>query len=412
MTKRKPLTDLAIRKAKPGTWLADPECRGLRIYIQSGGIATWFYRFRSLTRKGPDGKPTLDTVKLGIYPAVELAEARMKWREMKSARGMGKDPKAPATQKAPITVAELVDAYINGYAKRMKKSWRNDDRILEKDILPRVGGQPAALSRNGAKEVLAEVADRGDQAASQLLAVCRKTWNYGIEEGYVRLNPFQRLKIINGVVMASDTKVKRTKKPKEYLDDLALQSLLRWMPASEIPLQAQQMVRLQLLTACRPGEICGAEWCEIDFARNTWTIPPEKHKAERGHIVMLSEQSVHLLQELKQTAAGDYVFPSRQDVREPCRYEWYHHQWKRYVEAGPVKYVTPHALRHSVITGLAALRCPSEVCTRIAGHAATGVTETVYTHHQRNEEAAEWLQKWADHLDALQTDGVAVLKAG
>lgn len=67
-------------------------------------------------------------------------------------------------------------------------------------------------------------------------------------------------------------------------------------------------LELQILTACRPGEVAGAHWREIDMDSATWTIPGERMKAGRGHRVPLSPLALNLLRKLKPHSSG-FVFP-------------------------------------------------------------------------------------------------------
>lgn len=66
-------------------------------------------------------------------------------------------------------------------------------------------------------------------------------------------------------------------------------------------------LELQILTACRPGEVAEARWAEFDLDAATWTIPGERMKAGREHRVPLSPPAVALLRKLPRI--GDYVFP-------------------------------------------------------------------------------------------------------
>ena len=49
----------------------------------------------------------------------------------------------------------------------------------------------------------------------------------------------------------------------------------------------------------RPNEAAGTRWDEIDLDKALWTIPPERMKKNRMHIVPLSPQSLALLQIIK-----------------------------------------------------------------------------------------------------------------
>jgi integrase len=64
------------------------------------------------------------------------------------------------------------------------------------------------------------------------------------------------------------------------------------------------------LTAARSGEVRGATWSEIDLERAVWTIPGERMKAGKQHIVPLSAPAVKLLGDLPRFEGIDYVFPS------------------------------------------------------------------------------------------------------
>ena len=62
-----------------------------------------------------------------------------------------------------------------------------------------------------------------------------------------------------------------------------------------------------ILTAARTGEVIGATWGEIDLKAKTWTIPAERMKAHREHVVPLSDRAVEILKGLPRIA--DHIFP-------------------------------------------------------------------------------------------------------
>ena len=66
-------------------------------------------------------------------------------------------------------------------------------------------------------------------------------------------------------------------------------------------------LELQILTACRPGEVAAARWEEFDLDAATWTIPGERMKAGKEHRVPLSAPAVAMLRKLPRV--NDYVFP-------------------------------------------------------------------------------------------------------
>ena len=71
-----------------------------------------------------------------------------------------------------------------------------------------------------------------------------------------------------------------------------------------------------MLTFVRTGEMIGATWGEIDLEGRQWTIPAERMKMRRPHIVPLSKQAVAVLHEQKKlTGQWDWVFPNQAHPR-------------------------------------------------------------------------------------------------
>ncbi len=95
------------------------------------------------------------------------------------------------------------------------------------------------------------------------------------------------------------------------------------LPYAELPVftrklrETESMGRLALeaviLTAARSGEVRLMTWGELDLAAATWTIPAERMKAGREHVVPLSAQAVALFERMKAHRRDytDLVFPGQ-----------------------------------------------------------------------------------------------------
>jgi integrase len=93
------------------------------------------------------------------------------------------------------------------------------------------------------------------------------------------------------------------------------------MPYADVPAfvaklrESASMGRLALealiLTAARSGEIRGATWSEVDLDAKTWTVPAERMKAGKAHVVPLSEPAAAVFRRAAElrTAGSDLVFP-------------------------------------------------------------------------------------------------------
>lgn len=73
-----------------------------------------------------------------------------------------------------------------------------------------------------------------------------------------------------------------------------------------------------ILTAARSGEIRGACWSELDLENRIWSVPAERMKMGRAHLVPLSDAAVAVFERAKAFKVGtsDLVFPG-QNVKRP-----------------------------------------------------------------------------------------------
>jgi integrase len=70
-------------------------------------------------------------------------------------------------------------------------------------------------------------------------------------------------------------------------------------------------LQFTILTAARSGEVRGATWNEVDLDAALWTIPADRMKAKREHVVPLSDPALRVLRRCRQLSAGDepLIFP-------------------------------------------------------------------------------------------------------
>jgi integrase len=74
-------------------------------------------------------------------------------------------------------------------------------------------------------------------------------------------------------------------------------------------------LRMILLTLVRKSELIETTWEEIDFENAIWTIPKQRMKGRKPHVVYLSRQALDIFVALQTCAAGSkFVLPSRYDA--------------------------------------------------------------------------------------------------
>jgi integrase len=186
---------------------------------------------------------------------------------------------------------------------------------------------------------------------------------------------------------------------RRYLTDAELIKLLKWLPGSVFTPTQKNILRFTLWTGCRTGEVCQAEWRDVDLDKGTWHLRATKTDTER--FVQLPTQAVAFLRQLQLTT-GEYPFPSQKtgipiQQKSLSEQAWHLRKTNRMVD---LDHWVPHDLRRTVRTGLSRLKCRSEVAEAILGHSRKGI-EGTYDLHDYEDECREWLQKWADHLDEL-----------
>ena len=162
------------------------------------------------------------------------------------------------------------------------------------------------------------------------------------------------------------------------------------------------MVRMVLRTACRPGMARHAEWQDIDLENALWTIPAEKMKMRRDHLIPLSRQTVEELRELHQvTGQNRYVFPG-QGPKKPVMSENTVNKCLRLV--GYKGKLVGHGARHTASTLLREHRWHKDYVDMQLAHVEGG-TSGVYNQAMYLEQRRVMMQWYADYLDWLEFGG-------
>jgi integrase len=164
-----------------------------------------------------------------------------------------------------------------------------------------------------------------------------------------------------------------------------------------------------LLTGARSGEVVAQRWRDTDLQRAIWRVLEVKNG--EPYDVMLPRQAVQLLRG-RLNRDPVYVYPSpnkgRHIAQKAIGLAQYQARHGSPV-ADPIEVPwTVHDLRRTVATGLARLGCPRVVQDRILNHVDTSVG-AIYDRHHYDREARDWLQRWADHLDALVRTNVVTI---
>src|SRR5213593_1185539 len=124
---------------------------------------------------------------LGNHPPLSLADARDLAHEALRSVRLGADPAAEKKQeRAAESFADLAAQYIELYARKRKKTWHEDDRIIKNKLNPAFGKVRAKDVRRADVRLLLEtIAARAPIEANRTLAVCQDV-QLGDQQGSAR----------------------------------------------------------------------------------------------------------------------------------------------------------------------------------------------------------------------------------
>ena len=260
---------------------------GLGIRVSPKGRKSWIfmYRFNGKARR----------MGLGTYPAISLASAHVKHAKAKELIDKGTDPGAQQVERKHAermaeTVADLIEEYLEKWARPRKRSASEDERQLRKDVLPVWGHRKAKdITRRDVITLLDGIAERGSPIqANRTLAVVRKMFNFAISRDIVDATPVAMVK-----APAKENQRDRVLSADE------IRTLWKGLDTAPMSEGIKLVLKLQLATAQRKGEIVGAALDEFDFEDNIWTIPAERSKNGQAHRVPLSPLVLELIKEAR-----------------------------------------------------------------------------------------------------------------
>ncbi|ECM0350753.1 tyrosine-type recombinase/integrase [Salmonella enterica] len=318
---------------------------GLFLIVKTSGKKLWRFRYQRPATK----QRTM--IGLGAFPALSLADARGLRADYLALLANGIDPQVQAEvveEQQQIALDSIFSTAATNWFQLKSKSVTSDYandiwRSLEKDVFPAIGETPVQqIKARTLVEALEPIKARGAlETVRRLVQRINEIMIYAVNTGLIDTNP------ASGIGMAFEKPKKQnmpTLRPEE------LPKLMRSLIMSNLSVSTRCLIEWQLLTLVRPSEASGARWVEIDLDAKLWTIPAERMKAKREHIVPLSPQALDILEVMKPISAHrEHVFPSRNDPKQPMNSQTANAALKRIGYGGKL---VAHGLRSIASTAL------------------------------------------------------------
>lgn len=391
------LTDTKLKNLKPQDKLYKVSDRdGLYVAVLTSGTVSFRYDYRINGRR--------ETLVIGQYgrDGISLAEAR---EELIAAKKLLKAGQSPAAAKRDgikkIRGAETFAVHTDSYMKHVilaDSTRAMKQAVIDRDILPVLGNKMMAeITTSMVRDLCDRIVERGGRAtAVQAREIISSVYRHANDRGHGLFNPAADIKPSSIAIFKPR---ERTLTPEE------IGLFFRTLDAIGAMGTMKMALKLVLITMVRKGEFTNATWDEIDFKKWTWTIPSDRMKGSRAHVIYLPKQAQDILVGLQMCAGGsEYLVPGRYNFRKPLSNAALNSLIDRTVkiineDGEHIQGFTVHDMRRTASTLLHEADYPSDWIEKALAHEQKGV-RAVYNKAEYARQRAYMLQQWADMIDS------------
>jgi integrase len=382
----KNLTDRTIKALRPADRQIDYWDKGLPgflLRVSPGGAKTFqvFYRHHRRQRR----------YTLGRYPMLTLTAARQMAKIALADAIHGKDPAAMRkSDREAETFGRLGSTYMERHAKKFKKTWRQDERMIETYLKPEWASRKLKdITRRDVRDLVVRLADRAPIQANRVLGLVKRMFNFALDDEWLDTNPCYRL----------------ARPGKEHQRDRVLtEDEIRalWAALDQQPAPIAALLRFQLLTAQRVSEVRQMRRSDLDVNGAWWTIPSEFAKNGHAHRVPLSSQALGIVKQRLAATTGTWLFTAAKDASLPLSYGTIYTAIRRIRKNAGLQDWGSHDLRRTVVSLLSAQGTSRTILKKILNHTEREVIAT-YDRYSYDQEKRAALDAWARRVEAILT---------
>jgi len=396
------LSDVKVKAAKPKEKdyiLTDGN--GLQMRVRINGSKLWNFNYiQHVTKKRIN-------MGLGTFPEVSLAQARKRTVEARELVAQGLDPKEKrdAERHAKKAATEHTFENISAAWFELKKDsvtpayaediWRS----LTLHVFPDLATTPiSAITAPKVINLLRPLESKGSlETVKRLTQRLNEIMTYGVNSGLIHANPLSGIRSV-------------FKKPKKKnmaaLAPDELKELMVSIANASIKRTTRCLIEWQLHTMTRPAEAATSRWADIDFEKKIWTIPAERMKKRRIHIIPLTEQALTLLEAIKPYSGHrEYVFPADRDPRTHCNSQTANMALKRMGFEGRL---VSHGMRSMASTILNEHGWDPELIEVALAHVDKDEVRSAYNRADYIERRRPMMAWWSEHVEQAATGSLSV----
>lgn len=402
-----PLNDLQIKRIKPTDkkqTLSDGG--GLALVVNAvsrGGTKYFVYNYRF------DGKQ--QSLRIGKYPDIGLAEAREQHQQARNNLAKGINPSQAKQQAKQERQAALLNTFaavtkqwhIKNLPRWKEKHAARIMQYFESDVFPHIGNRPIKELRvSDIKAVIEHIAARGAlETAEKIRQWIGSVFNHAALLELTDGNPAAPLV---GYLPKKEA-AHMPALPREELTEFYRRLIL-----ADTHQQNRICVMLIMLCFARNTEIRGGKWHEIDFDKKIWTIPAERMKRPRPHVIPLADWPFELLKELHAiTGHSPFLFPSRTAIGGHISENT---AGKIINNMGYKGIATPHGFRSLASSLLNEEGYNPDAIERQLAHIDDNKIRAAYNRTDYMAERVEMMQWYSDYLRARYDEARGLVKGG
>ncbi len=256
----------------------DAGCPGFGVKVTPKGRKVFIVLYRT-----GGGGSKLRKYTIGPYGRVTLHQARVAAQKVFAAKLDGRDPASEKREAKRRVVADRVEDLLETFIAQhlsQNRSGGEISRLLRREVgKPWAGRSIHEITKRDVVELVSAIEQRGAPVAANKALKSVKTFlRWCVGRAVLDQSP------ADGVPLPANDK------------ELA-QVILG---ARQIGGRYGAIVELLALTGQRREEVAGLQREELDLAHRVWTIPKQRTKNAKAHVVHLSDQSVAVLRRVDQ----------------------------------------------------------------------------------------------------------------
>ena len=297
-------------------------------------------------------------VTIGHYPDVTIQQARTQAISILKEIAEGKNPNEKKRKfRQEMTLKELFDMFMERYSKRVKKSWKYDEREIPKHLGCWFNRKISTITKPQVQKLHEKISiENGMYQANRTLERLKSMYNRAIDWGWDGTNP------CNGIKKNKEVKRDRFLRPDE---------LPRFFTAlqNETNEVARNYIWMLLLTGARKTNVLAMRWDEIDFELQMWRIPDTKNGEPVN--IPLTRLAMQLLTSIKPEC--EWVFPSATSsvghLQDPKK------AWNRILKQAEIENLRIHDIRRTLGSYQAITGASLHVIGKSLGHKSSISTQ-------------------------------------